>query len=218
MSDANNTPNSKLRAFMETMKRDLGDDPELLRQAYADLNALERQNARNNFEARQEYARQVAEVDRASMRNLVEYGLQTLKWSFLLNAGAIAVIMAYVGGALGRASTATSVPAYAEVIWAIWPFVIGCALVVAAGASAYFNFCIGQVSLPSAEMLHNFLSLNETTWPIARAQKIGEPPTDLAKRRYWKLRVSRGIATVSGLGSTFLFLFGVYLVMHAALK
>jgi hypothetical protein len=59
--------------------------------------------------------------------------LQTLKWLFLLNAGAIAVVMAFVSGGIGKSGVG-SIAAYTPVIKAVWPFVAGCIAVAFAGA------------------------------------------------------------------------------------
>jgi hypothetical protein len=134
-------PRGQLRAFVEAMKRELGDDKELIRQALSDLHALERQNLRNHFEARQEFVRQVADADRLATESIREYGLQTLKWLFLLNAGGIAVLVAYVGAA-GKVPTQLS--AFAPMLKALWPFSLGCVLVVLAGMTGFFNFRMHQ--------------------------------------------------------------------------
>jgi hypothetical protein len=98
----------KLRAFIERIKQETGGDDEIVKQCVADLNAQQRQDARNHFESRQTYIRQIAERDLADRRGIIEYGLQSLRWSFLLNAGAIAVVAAYVGGGLGRSGSVSS--------------------------------------------------------------------------------------------------------------
>jgi hypothetical protein len=51
-----------LKAFVEQIKKELGDDPDLIKQSIADLYAQQRQDARNHFETRQEYIRQVFET------------------------------------------------------------------------------------------------------------------------------------------------------------
>jgi hypothetical protein len=51
----------------------------------------------------------MAELDLADRRGIVEYGIQSLRWSFLLNAGAIAVVAAYVSGSLGKSGSISSV-------------------------------------------------------------------------------------------------------------
>jgi hypothetical protein len=134
------------RAFIEMMKQEAGGDSEIAKQCVADLNAQQRQNARNFFESRQEYIRQMAELDLADRRGIMEYGLQTLKWSFLLNAGAIAVVAAYVGGSLGKSGSISSVT---PLLKPLWPFAVGCVSVTFAGAAGYFNFCYWQASRPS---------------------------------------------------------------------
>src|SRR4051812_3989121 len=95
----------KLRAFIERIKQEASGDEEIVRQCVADLNAQQRQDARTHFEARQEYIRQIGEIDLADRRAILEYGLQSLRWSFLLNAGAIAVVAAYVGGGFGKSGS-----------------------------------------------------------------------------------------------------------------
>jgi hypothetical protein len=168
----------------------------------ADLHAQQRQDARNHFESRQEYIRQIAEVDLADRRGIMEYGLQSLRWSFLLNAGAIAVVAAYVGGALGKSG---SIPSVAPLVKALWPFAVGCALVTFAGAAGYFNYCYSQISLPSPETRHNFMDPKVKTWPIAQSQE------------HWKLKLSRNVAIWCGIASVFFFLYGVFRVLRAAL-
>jgi hypothetical protein len=83
-----------LKALVDLIRSELGNEPELVRQALAEYFALDRQNLRDHFEGRLEYARHVTSQRDTALRGLIEYGLQTLKWSFLLNAGAIAVVAA----------------------------------------------------------------------------------------------------------------------------
>jgi hypothetical protein len=205
----------QLGAVMATLKEELGDNPDLLKQALADFNALDRQNLRNHFEARQEYVRQVADLDRAGYRGIVEYGLQTLKWSFLLNAGAIAIVVAYIGGAIGRSTGAGSLTTFVPLLKALWPFVAGCVAVVLAGASGFFNFSYAAASLPSAEMLHNFIAPNASAWPIGKLQRPNEPSDDFYKRFSWKVSASRKVAIALTLGSGLFFVYGVYRVLRA---
>jgi hypothetical protein len=190
-----------------------GDDKEIIKQAVADFFAQERQNIRNHFEGRLEYLRQVNEHRQMAMRGIVEYGLQTLKWLFLLNAGAIAVVMAYVG----KSSNANALKTYAPLILQTWPFVVGCVLVTMAGAAAFFNFSYSETTLPSSELLHNFLAPDSGAWPIARFQKIGESSKEFTKRWGWKVGACRNVAIGLTFGSAFLFVLGVFLVMRAVL-
>src|SRR5664279_3873363 len=84
-------------AAIKALQSALGDN-DLAKQVFADASASDRQTTRNHFEARVEYVRQVAKNNQAEESSVKEYGLQTLKWLFLLNAGAIALVLAYIGG------------------------------------------------------------------------------------------------------------------------
>jgi hypothetical protein len=217
-SDATSSPEKQpvqIGALAAMLKKELGGDPELVKQALADFNAMERQNSRNHFESRLEYVRQVAAHDGRVFDGLVEYGLQTLKWSFLLNAGAIAIIVAYVGGAIGRSPNA-QVSTFAPLLKAVWPFTAGCISVLLSGAAGYFHFCRASACLASAETLHNFTSPSSTKWPGAKFQKQDETPIDFSKRYSWKVNFWRKIAIGLALGSGAFFVYGVYRVLSAA--
>jgi hypothetical protein len=205
---------ARFRAVLEQIRSDAGGDQEIVRLAAGEFFALERQNSRNHFEGRLEYARQVHEHRHAAMRGLVEYGLQTLKWSFLLNAGAIAVVMAYVGGVIGKSTDPSTTKAYVHLILEIWPFVVGCVLATLAGAAAFFNFSYAEGAIPSSELLHNFLAPDSARWPLARLQKTGETPEDFSKRFAWKIDAWRTVAISLGIGSAAFFALGVILVMR----
>jgi hypothetical protein len=196
-----------LKAFVEKIKAELGNDPDLIKQSIADLNAQQRQDARNNFESRQEYVRQVFQLRAISLAGIREYGLQTLKWLFLLNAGAIAVVLAYVSGAAGKSPSLVSATASIIVLKALWPFVVCCTLVVVAGAAGFFNFSYGEAGLPSAESLHNFLDPKANSWPPPRLNLSG-----------WKTTASRSVAIALVFGSIFFFGYGVFRVLWAVLK
>jgi hypothetical protein len=191
----------KLRAFIERIKQETGGDDEIVKQCVADLNAQQRQDARNHFESRQTYIRQIAERDLADRRGIIEYGLQSLRWSFLLNAGAIAVVAAYVGGGLGRSG---SISSFAPLLKALWPFAMGCVLVTLAGTAGYFNYCYAQASFPSPEALHNFMDPTAKIFPTGQSNS-------------WQLRWSRTVAISFGVASVMFFLYGVYRVLRAAL-
>jgi hypothetical protein len=211
------SPERPLKALVERVRTEVGtDDPELVRQILTDRSALERQNARNHFEGRLEYARQMHDHRQAALRGIMEYGLQTLKWLFLLNAGAIAVVMAFDSGGIGKSGVG-SIAAYTPVIKAVWPFVAGCIAVAFAGAVGFFNFSYSEVGLPSPEMLHNFLAPTSTSWPIARAQKAGEAPEAFGKRFGWRADAFRTAAICACLISAFFFAYGVFRVLRAVL-
>jgi hypothetical protein len=205
----------QLRALIETIKREGGDD-QIVKQCVADLNAQQRQDARNHFESRQEYIRQVAELGLIARRGIVEYGLQTLKWLFLLNAGAIVVVAAYIGSGLGR-SGSTSISSFAPLLKALWPFAVACVMVALAGAAGFFNFSYAEASLPSPETLYNFSTGTRKEWPIARLQRPTETAIDFHNRYSWKAGATRNAAIVLTFGSAIFFLYGMYRVLHAAL-
>ena len=207
----------RLKSTVDNIRREIGaEDRELLRQVFADMSAADRQNQRNHFEGRLEYIRQVHEHRQATLRGVVEYGLQTLKWVFLLNAGAIAIVMAYVSGGLGKYG-AGSISNYTPVIKAVWPFVGGCISIALAGACAFFNFSYYELHLPSSEMLHNFLAPTSATWPIPRGQRLDEKLEEFVKRVGWRADGFRKAAIALGLLAALFFAYGVFRVLHAVL-
>jgi len=208
---------ARFRAALEQARSDSGGDQEIVRTMAAEFFALERQNLRVHFEGRLEYARQVNEHRHAALRGLVEYGLQTLKWSFLLNAGAIAAVMAYVGAIISKSADPGTTKSYVHLILETWPFVVGCVSATLAGAAAFFNFSYAEGAIPSSELLHNFLAPHSTKWPLARLQKIDETPEDFSKRFVWKIDACRAVAICLGIGSAAFFALGVIMVMRAVL-
>jgi hypothetical protein len=111
-------------------------------------------------------------------------------------------VAAYVGGALGKSGSISSVT---PLLKALWPFAVGCVFVTLAGAAGYFNFCYIQTSLPSPETLHNFMDPKAKTWPVARSQDA------------WKIRASRNTAISFAVVSVLFFPYGVYRVLRASL-
>jgi hypothetical protein len=203
----------KLRAFVQLMRAEFGDDKDLIKQALADLNAEQRQNVRNHFEGRVEYARQVANQQAIAFVGIREYGLQTLKWLFLLNAGAIAIVLTYISGSAKIGATMATSP----LLHALWPFAVGCVLVVFASAAAFFNFSYAEASMPSPETLNNFLDPKIKKWPLAKFQNADETPAAFRKRFSWKIAATRNAAIVLAGSAAALFAYGVYRVLSAAL-
>lgn len=201
-----------LRNFISAMKDELGQDTELLKQAFSDLNAIQRQDARNHFEGRVEFTRQIISQQGIALIGIREYGLQTLKWLFLLNAGAIAIVLTFVSG-LGKSGANPNVPLY---IAALWPFAIGCLAVVLAGAAGFFNFSYAEGSMPSAESLNNFLNPKIRQWPIAKMQGLNEASEAFGKRYIWKITFSRNAAITFALVSAVCFIYGSYRLLAAA--
>ncbi len=167
-----------MSGLVDALKRAMKPDtnPDLVKQAFSDLTTIYRQNFCNHFESRQEFIRHAAELNRISHRGILEYGMQTLKWLFLLNAGAIAIVLTYIGNIVGKGQ-ASSVTA-AALLGAIWPFIAGCICVTLAGAAGFFNFSYAEASQPSAAQLHEFMSPRSKDWPIGRVQKPEETPQE----------------------------------------
>ena len=149
---------------MKALQAALGDN-DLAKQVFSDANAADRQSRQNHFDARIEYVRQMALRTPATEASIKEYGLQTLKWLFLLNAGAIALVLAYVGGK-GAGTTLTIGP----IAKAAAPFMVGCICVAVAGAFGFFNFNDGFGFLPTPENLHHFLKPDNGKWPLMQDQ------------------------------------------------
>jgi hypothetical protein len=198
-------------ALQSAMKPDT--NPDLVKQAFSDLTAMYRQNFRNHFESRQEFSRQAAELNRFVHRSIMEYGMQTLKWMFLLNAGAIAIVLTYVGSIVGKgqASTVTAV----SLLSGIWLFVMGCICVALAGAAGFFNFSLVERAQPSTEQLHLFSDPRSKGWPMAKTQKSNETPEAFYKRFSWLIEGTRKAAIALACGSAVFFGFGAYQVLRA---
>ena len=205
-----------MSGLVEGLKRAMKPDtnPDLVKQAFSDLTAIYRQNFRNHFESRQEFIRHAAELNRISHRGILEYGMQTLKWLFLLNAGAIAIVLTYIGNIVGKGQV-SSVTAVA-LLSTIWPFIAGCICVTLAGAAGFFNFSYAEASQPSAAQLHLFMNPRSKNWPIGRVQKADETLQDFWKRYAWKAEAARIAAIVLTVFSAVFFAFGTYQVLRAA--
>jgi hypothetical protein len=180
------------------------EDNDLAKQVFADANAADRQSRRDHFEARVEFAKQAAQLNLATQKAVTEYGLQTLKWLFLLNAGAIALILTLAGG---RAADAR-LSLIAQLAKPIALFALGCVLVVAAGAAGFFNFFRAGDSLPSLSSLHQFLSPTAKEWPVGRAQLPTESDQEFFRRIKGSLDRTNRVGVVCASGSAFCFFAG----------
>jgi len=206
----------RLKGTIEHLRNEAGGDVELTRQALSDFFELDRQNMHDHFQGRLEYARHIIARRDAADKGMIEYGLQTLKWSFLLNAGAIAVVLAYIGSAANKSGG--SIAAYTPIIREMWPFVAGCVAVTLSGAAGYFNFCYFEAAMPSPEALNNFLATTSTQWPLARVQLPEETPQEFNKRFGWWVSASRNAAIGLAVVSAALFALGAVLIMEVILS
>lgn len=198
--------------LLGALRAQIGDNPDLVKQAFEDANALERQQQHIHFESRAEYGRLVSQAILAREASVKEYGLQTLKWAFLLNAGAIALVAAYLGGRTGGRPL-VSVQSFAPIFAALWPFALGCVLIVLAGAAGYFNFSYSTWLLPSYEAMHNFYNPNAKEWPAPMGKADSETPQEFCDRVFRRLRISQRIAVIACAGSMICLLFGVWEVV-----
>jgi hypothetical protein len=130
-----------------------------------------------------------------------------LKWLFLLNAGAIGLVLAYVAGKFPDFKASPSV------LKATWPFAAGCIGVVAAGAFAFFNFSYGAGSIPSAEALNKFLNPSSMEWPPARMQNPGETTLGFHDRYVSRIGTTRKIAIGLAATSALMFVVGIVSVL-----
>jgi hypothetical protein len=159
-----------------------------------------------------EYGRLVGQALLTREASVKEYGLQTLRWAFLLNAGAIALVAAYIGARTGNRSL-YSMQMFAPILTAIWPFALGCVLVVVAGAAGYFNFGYSTWLIPSYEAMHNFYSPDATSWPAPAGKSDSETLQAFRERVFRKLRISQGVAVAACVGSMACLLLGIWLVV-----
>jgi uncharacterized membrane protein len=213
MNDANKeAATGRVKLLLAALKAEVGENEELLKQAFEDSNALERQGQRNVFESRIEYGRLIGQALLTREASVKEYGLQTLRWACLLNAGAIALIAAYFGARTGNRSI-YSLQSLSPVIAAVWPFALGCILVVAAGAAGYFNFSYSTWLLPSYEAIHNFYDPTSGKWPDPVAKLDTETIDEFRKRIYRRLGRSQRFAVYACASSLLCLLVGVWQVI-----
>jgi hypothetical protein len=159
MTDDSKPKKGILAAFVAGLREEFDGDKDLVKQGLADFHALERQNQQQAFDARKEYARQVAESNRERETALKEYGMQTLKWAFVMNAGAAGLLLGYIGTRIGVSNT--SIQTYLPLVKATIPFAVGCILVTIAGLAAWANFSYASQALPSVESMFNFFNISK---------------------------------------------------------
>ena len=192
MTDNNQSKRSKLTVFVAGLREEVDDDKDLVKQGLADFNALERQNQLQAFDARKEYARQVGESDRLRETALKEYGMPTLKWAFVMNAGAAGLLLGYVGTRIGVSNT--SIQSYLPLLKAAIPFAVGCILVTISGLAAWANFSYASQALPSVEAMFNFFNISKSPseWPRPKGAPIE------ADLKVFFLRLARNWIAVGG--------------------
>jgi hypothetical protein len=194
---------SKLAVFVASLRQEFDGDEELVKQGLADINALERQNQQHALEARIEYARQIGESNRERETALKEYGMQTLKWAFVMNAGAAGLLLGYIGTRIGVSNT--SIQTYLPLVKATIPFAVGCILVTIAGLAAWANFSYASQALPSVESMFNFFNISKTPseWPRPKGAPIEADLKVFFSEIGKKLDCSGGLLLRAGLDQSF---------------
>jgi hypothetical protein len=188
--------------------------PEDERQKRQHIFDIEKQVHQQRFDARREYAGYAVEENRFSQISLKEYGLQTLKWAFLANAGAIALILAFAGAVAAKAD-AQMTTKYLSLVGSVWPFALGCFVVLMGGAAAYFNFCYAELLRPTIEDLHNFVVNPDAKWPNPKGMRPKESIETFYKRLGKGMIWTRNIAVVSAFVSGLFFLLGLGVIWCA---
>lgn len=193
------------------LKIEMEGTPELMEQSFADWAAAERQDREQSFQGRIEYARQSGENARLTATSVKEYGLQTLKWAFLINAGAVALILGYVA-----TRTGSNAASFAPLVRSLWPFATGVALVVFAGAAGYFNFSYATLLLPSKEAMYNFFNVSApiAEWPRPVGAFSDEKMLDFYNRIRRKLVWTQRAAIACTVGSVLFFIYGLWRVLR----
>lgn len=171
-----------------------GGDDELARQIISAELDRQKQERLLVFQGRQEFGRQVVENSIFYHHSMREYGLQVLKWLFLLNAGAIAVVMTYVGSGLSKATLPTDVQHISAIAQSVWPFALGCIFITIAGACGFFNFTYATLIHPNANDIYNFSITDTPHWPKPRGLKKQETVEQISKRLSRAMSVTRYIA------------------------
>jgi hypothetical protein len=201
----------RVSTLVAWLKRELGGESDLVRQCLADLNSLERQGLDHHVNARLEFAKQIGETERARMRALIEYGLQTLRWLFLMNAGVAGLIVAYVGAKAAQSGIGPYIP----LLRALLPFGAGCVLIAIAGAAGYFNFVSAMQLVPDTYSVHQFTNPTERAWPKPQ----GIRPNESLEAFYARISKSMGrtqrTAVVCAIGAGISFVIGILCVFAA---
>jgi hypothetical protein len=228
MVDSLESGKGKLALLVANLREEFGGDKDLVKQGLADFNALDRQiqqqvfeaehqNRQQALESRKEYARQVGESNRERETALKEYGMQTLKWAFVMNAGAAGLLLGYIGTRIGVGNT--SLQTYLPLLKATIPFATGCVLVTVAGLAAYANFSYASQALPSVEAMFNFFNISRSLseWPRPKGAPLEADLKTFSSQNNRKLNCSRRIAVGCGIGAIACFAGGISLVFFVLL-
>lgn len=201
-----NQTRQSYKDLVARIRNEVGDNNELIKQIVGDYGEYERKAIERSFDARKLYLQHTFDSEGQATNALIQYGLQTLRWLFLLNAGVAGLILGYVGAKSGISTKDLS-----PVIHALWPFGIGCISVVLAGAVAYFNFGLINETRPSLPDAHQFLNVLEQPqhWPPPRGRKANETVEACFKRYNKWIDATRYAAIALGSVSVASFIGGI---------
>lgn len=201
-------PTLTLEQTFELRKLEVQHNGNMLKLQAEQAFEREKMQREERFMARHEYARQLHAERLQFERNFKEYGQLALRSVFVLNAGAIVVLLAFVGSSISRSTGGMAVaPALFKPSIAYFSIGLGC--VVAALIVAYANYQIQFWVLAQPAHLTNNMMVKNPEWPRM-----------LSKRKLWWTNitwiVSIGLGVVSG-GFLILGAFNV-LAVFGALK
>jgi len=94
---------------------------------------LNKQLNQQDFEAKKEYAKALLEKEPFYLSLSKEFGLQALKWLFLINVGAIGAILAYIGAS----SEGGALSPFKPFLKTMWYFGGGIAAVILSSLAGY---------------------------------------------------------------------------------
>jgi len=175
---------------------------------------LNKQLNQQDFEAKKEYAKALLEKEPFYLSLSKEFGLQALKWLFLINVGAIGAILAYIGAS----SEGGALSPFKPFLKTMWYFGGGIAAVILSSLAGYLNYLFLAQTVPAPELLKNFLITPGEKWPQPRGQREGEDATAFYKRNNRWIASTQLAALLAGVLSLLLFLCGVFRLLKVALR
>jgi hypothetical protein len=162
----------------------------------------ERIQREERYNARHEFARQIHAERLQFERNFKEYGQLTLRSVFVLNAGSVVVLLAFIGSMLGRSSPISYHIAPALFAPAFARFACGLCLVVIASAVAYCNYQAQYWVLAQPVTLANNMMAENKEWPRA-----------FSKTRLYFINATWVVSMACAIASVGCFVWGSYSVL-----
>lgn len=165
------------------------------------LNEMAIVERKEYLEGRLEYAKQIHAERLQFERNFKDYGQLALRTMFLLNAGSLVFLLAFIGSTLGKSvGNLALTPAMFKLSFIY--FVGGVVSVACALIFAYWNYHTQFWMLAQAPQLANNIMQGTKEWPRAYTK--------------WKHRIVDAtwlLSTIAGIASGALFLIGCWEVL-----